>query len=185
MPILIALSVAGGTVAFAAEAPAWQVNGTDSRIAFTATQQGGEFTGRFRRFDADVRFAADALSQSRIVVRIDVTSLDTGSTRRDRAVAGPDWFDFSQYPEARFTSDTISRAANGTFQANGKLTIKGTSRSVTVPLSWRREGDRASLGTHFTIDRTDFSVGEGRWATTDAVGRSVAIDATLSLRRQP
>lgn len=182
---VVAMSLFPATPTFADEASAWHVNHADSRVAFTGTQQGGEFTGRFRHFDADIRFAADALPQSRIEVRVDVTSLDTGSSRRDRALAGPDWFDFARYPQARFTSESIRAASDGRYQAKGQLTIKGTTRETTVPLSWRREGDSASLEANFTIDRTAFGVGQGQWASTDTVGRSVRVDATLSLQRQP
>ena len=64
--LLLALGAAGLASGPATAATEWSIINDASRLGFEATQQGGEFEGRFESFSADMRFSADDLAASGI-----------------------------------------------------------------------------------------------------------------------
>ncbi|MGD8709647.1 MAG: YceI family protein [Ectothiorhodospiraceae bacterium] len=179
--LLTVILLATNVAVYAAD---WTVDHGRSRLGFTATQQGGEFQGRFREFTADMRFAPEDPAGGAFDVTIDVASVDTGSRQRDRFLPGKEWFDADTYPEAHFRASSIRRIDDDRYEAAGTLTIKGNSREIRLPFQWTQEGDTAQMKGEVAIDRTDFDVGEGEWASDDPVGRKVTVEVDLVLQRQ-
>lgn len=165
----------------AAAATLWHIVPEQSRLGFTVSQQGGRIEGEFERFQAEIRFSPDDLADSGFEVSVDTASVDTDSRQRDRYLPGPVWFYTVRYPQARFETRAIQRRAGGGYEAVGELTIRGSTRRIALPFTWRREGDRARLQASVTIDRAEFGVGQGEWAETDAVGRQVTVIVDLTL----
>jgi polyisoprenoid-binding protein YceI len=168
----------------AAAASQWQIVHEDSRLGFTGTQQGGEFTGRFQRFKADMRFSPDDLANSRFDVTVDITSVDTGSSQRDRHLPDEEWFDSENHPKATFVTTAFRRAGDDSYEAEGELTIKGNTHALTLPFTWTIQGDSASMDGKVTLDRTRYDVGTGEWSAGDTVGREVTVEVDLELKRQ-
>ena len=162
----------------------WTVMDDDSRLGFEATQQGGTFEGRFESFDADLRFSADDLSGSRFDVRIRTGSVETGSSQRDSALPGEDWFNVDAFPEATYVAEEIRSTADG-YEAAGTLTIRDNTHPVTLPFTWETDGDRAFMDGSVVIDRTRFGVGQGDWSDPSVAGHEVrvVVDLTLSQAR--
>lgn len=167
-----------------AEPPAWRLDPAASAITFSATQMGAAFDGEFRRFDADIRFDPDDLPASRVAVTIDTGSLDTGNDQRDEAARGPEWFDVAAHPTARFEAADFRALGDERFAADGNLTIKGASRRVTLPFDLARDGDRARARGRLTLQRADFALGTGEWASNGVVGDSVEIRIRIEAHRQ-
>ncbi|QGM20901.1 YceI family protein [Spiribacter sp. 2438] len=165
-------------------AESWQIHHDDSHLRFLATQQGGEFEGHFGEFAADIRFSPDDLDASGFDVVIDVTSVDTGSSQRDRELPTADWFFFEEYAEATYRADTV-RATDDGFEAVGDLTIRDHTREVVLSFDWEADGDRASMSGEAVIDRTEFGVGQGEWEDPSAVGHEVRVLVDLDLSREP
>ena len=174
-----------------ARAGNWEVIHEDSRLGFTATQTGSEFHGRFEQFHADMTFHADAPDRSAFDVVIDVTSVTTGSGDRDEALADKPWFWFDRFPEARFQTRRIVHKGGDRYEAVAELTIKSITHEVTLPFTWTRQGDTATLEGQvsaimqggLTMDRTRWNVGTGDWSSGDTVGRKVDVSVNLLLRR--
>lgn len=167
----------------AAAATGWNVVRDQSRLGFTATQQGGEFDGQFRRFQAEMRFSADDLQHSRFDVSVDIASVDTGSRQRDRYLPGEQWFNTDQFPRATFQTTGFQHLDGDRFKADGKLTIKGHTRPITLPFTWTTEGDTARMAGDVTLDRTNYRVGTGEWSAGDTVGRKVTVHIRLKLEK--
>ena len=175
----LSAAVMTGTPALAATP--WTVVYDDSRLGFEATQQGGAFEGRFESFNADLRFSADALSESRFDVRIQTGSVETGSSQRDSALPGSDWFNVDAFPDAVYVADEIRSTADG-YEAVGTLTIRDNTHPVTLPFTWKTDGDQAAMDGSVIIDRTRFGVGQGDWSDPSVAGHEVrvVVDLTLS-----
>src|SRR5690606_16256443 len=106
---LRSLTVACAALALssAAHAAEWKLIKDTSRVSFTATQQGSEFTGRFAAFDADITFDPGAPESGRIVGTVETASVNSRDSDRDVTMLDRDWFDVMSYPESRFESERI------------------------------------------------------------------------------
>ncbi len=190
-------TLAGGllTTALLLDTPAalaaqWDVVHEQSTLDFTATQTGSEFQGTFD-FTADMRFDREDLANSGFDVTIDVTSVDTGSRRRDQALADQAWFWFDQHPEAYFRTSRIVHKEGNDYEAIAELTIKDITHEVTLPFTWTRNGDSAQLEGSvtatmeggLTMDRTRWDVGTGEWSSGDTIGRQVEVRVNLLLKK--
>lgn len=169
-------------VSTAQGAQSWSIDHSESDLRFEATQQGGKFEGHFAEFSADMRFADDDLDASGFDVRVDVTSVDTGSRQRDRELPTSEWFAFEEFPEARFNTSAIRATDNG-YEALGTLTIRDASEDIVLPFTWQTDGDQARMQGEVTIDRTRYGVGQGDWSDPDAVGHDVRVMVDLTLTR--
>lgn len=157
----------------------------EARIGFTATQTGQPIEGRFERFQTEIAFEPDDLAASRAEVAIDMASARTGDPQKDAALPLPEWFDVANHPEARFLVRSFRRLDDDRFEATAKLTIRGATRDVVLPFTFTREGDRGRVVGALTIDRTDFGVGQGPWASDQWIAHPVTISIDLPAERHP
>ncbi len=179
----ITLGVLAGAILTApaarAAGAAYTLDAGHSSLTYTFMQAGARNQGRFKSFAVSFDPAAD-----RLEVVIDMRSFDTGDQQRNGLLGGPDFFDIAQYPQARFTATRIEKTAAG-YQATGTLTLRGVTRNVTVPFTWRTATARGrSLGYlagQLTLQRLDFGVGQGQWHYTEWVGNDVTVDYSLVL----
>jgi len=168
----------------AADAPAYVPVAAQSSLSFSGTQQGEKFTGVFHDFDARIAYAPDQLPSSHIDVTIRMKSLDSKSPDRDSALAGADWFDFAKFPTATFRAATIRQTASGPV-GDADLTIKGRTKHVGFPFSWKSDSGKIVLDARVTLDRLDFGVGAGEWADESVAGRKVDVVVHLVLAAAP
>ena len=165
-----------------AQASDWTVGMDDSSVGFTAEQQGGKFSGKFSRFSATIDFDPASPAAGSIVGIVETESVDTRDYDRDASLTEPDWFDTANYAEAKFESERIEKAADGTFVAFGNLTLKGTTRPIELPFSFTVDGDSANFDGTLAINRFDYKVGQG-WNDTYMVGKDVEVQIKLDLGR--
>lgn len=112
--------------------------------------------GTFSGMTGDVKFNEQNLEESSFSVCIDASSVDTGISSRDEDLTGEKYFDVERFPEICFVSESISQADDG-YRTRGKLTIKGVTRTVTIP--FEKQGN--TLRGTFSLNRLDYNVGEG------------------------
>jgi cytochrome b561/polyisoprenoid-binding protein YceI len=180
-------TLAAAPAARAADAPAaapaagasYGLLAAQSSLTYTFTQAGARARGRFRSFAVTFDPAA-----GRLDVVIDVRSLDTGDAQRDGVLGGSDFLDVARFPQARFTATRIEKTAAG-YRAIGTLTLRGVSRPVAVPFTWRIATPHGSpvgyLAGETTLRRLDFGVGQGQWRDTQWVGNEVTVGYALVL----
>lgn len=155
----------------------------DSALGFRARQQGSLVPGSFAAFDADIVFDPDDLENSRIGVDIDVTSITTGHSDRDKTLNSPSFFDTATWPSAAFQSQSITAThEEGQYQAAGTLTLRDVTKDVVLPFSLVIEDDPNDTGTRLAeakgelpILRLDYGVGQGDWSSTGTVADEVVI----------
>jgi polyisoprenoid-binding protein YceI len=150
-----------------------RVVGTDVR--FTVTKLGfADVTGRFREFNADIQY--DPASPERSVVRwrVRVASVDTGERDRDGAIQSSDYFAADQHPELTFESRTVRAAGDRRLSVTGDISIRGVTRSITVPVVISEENGRRAFVSDFELDRYDFNV-RGGSVMSRLIGRTVRV----------
>lgn len=165
------------------EAPAWTIN-PGGKLGFRTSFSGTDIEGSFSRWDADVKFDPDALDASEIVVRVDMTSADTGDAYRDETLRGEDFFATGSHAQAVFRSTDVSARGPGRYRAAGYLTLKGVRRPVTLNFTLAITGNSANVSGTGAIDRGDFNIGTGEWEGTDRIPGRVAISFDFGATRK-
>jgi polyisoprenoid-binding protein YceI len=185
LTILAAISLVGAGVSTQAGAPApdWTMDRGKSRLGFKATQMGLPFEGRFKAMNISIAFDPELKEQGSVDAEIALGSIDTGHVDRDAAVQGPDWFDSANNPVARFYASRFVKTGDGLYEAYGKFTLRKTTRDVVLPFELKIDNGLATMHGELTIDRVDYGVGIGDWASGQTVGRKVTIVVDLVARR--
>ena len=178
-PLVTAAALAFGVGAFAAP---WTVVPETSSVGFVGTQQGTKFNGRFQTFTAQIDLDAADPTKGTIVGTVKLDSVNTRDSDRDASLLDKDWFNAREHPEAKFESQKIEKAADGSYVANGNLTLKGTTKPVAMKFTFDGSGTTAKFAGNMTINRFDFNVGEG-WNDTSWVAQDVAVDIKLDLKQ--
>jgi polyisoprenoid-binding protein YceI len=156
-----------------------------SDISFTSKQIGVPVDGKFKTFDAQVSFAPNRPEAARIALTIDLASVALGAADAEAELARPDWFSTKLFPQATFQSSSVKALGGGKFDVAGKLSIKGSSREVVVPLTLSQsDGTTVATGT-FVIKRLDFRIGDGEWKDISMVANDVQVRFRLSLTGIP
>ncbi len=144
--------------------------------------------GLFRRFQGTIRYDPKKPADGSVEIAVEVGSVVTGEDKRDEGLAMPEFFDAARYPVMTFKSGSVSAGPKGTLLVKGNLTIKGTSRAISIrvqPLGIHDipgEGVHATFATEFRLDRRDYGVLGGPLSRT-MVGNEVNIRLTLGAKR--
>ena len=176
--VLLALTVAAGS-AFA-QVPAKLV-APQSEIAFVSKQMGVPVEGKFKKFDAQIALDPKKPETGKVALAIDIGSATVGVAESDAELPKASWFNATKFPQANFQSTTIKGLGGGKFEVAGKLSIKGSTHDVIVPVTLTQSGGTSTATGAFTIKRLDFKIGEGEWADTSMVANDVQVKFKLAL----
>jgi polyisoprenoid-binding protein YceI len=164
-----------------AKAPMVQLQAAGSEIAFVTRQMNVPIEGRFGKFTAAVALDPKKPETGSVAFTIDTGSARFGSADTDREVPKPEWLNVPKFPQATFQSTAIKGAGGGRFEVSGKLSIKGNTRDVVVPVQVTQAGANSTAVGSFAIKRLEFKVGEGDWADTSIVANDVQVRFKLQL----
>lgn len=153
-----------------------------SSIAFVTRQMGGTVEGSFSRWTAQITLDPKHPEAGRASFAVQTGSAAFGSPETDAEVPKAAWFNVPLFPQATFQSTAIKAAGPGKLEVSGKLSIKGQTRDVVVPVALAQAGGVTTATGAFTIKRLDFKVGEGEWADTSLVGNDVQVKFKLALQ---
>lgn len=166
------------TVALALPAAAAEYASVDparSAITFTSRQMGVPVDGHFKRFKATVAFDPARPQAASASLDLELASIDAGSPEANEEVVGKNWFNTKQFPTASFRSTSVKPLGGNRFELRGPLQIKGTSREIVAPLSFRPDGAAGVFEGSFTLKRLDFKIGEGPWGDVSTVADDVLV----------
>ena len=150
-----------------------QVTGTNVR--FVVTKLGSaDVIGHFREFNADIKYDHSRPEQSVVRWRVRVGSVETGERDRDRSIQSSDYFAATQYPELTFESRAVRAVGDRRLSVTGDISIRGVTKSITVPVAITEEHGRRTFVTDFELDRYDFNVRGGR-VMGNLIGRTVKV----------
>lgn len=174
--VLFAAALAAALSAAPAAAVEYaRVDGAKSSLGFISKQMGVAVDGRFKRFQTTLRFDPAKPAAGKAEFRLELASIDTGVREADEEVVGKDWFDVARHPQASFVSREVKALGGGRFEALGDLTIKGVTRPVRAPFTFKESAGRAVFEGGLTILRGDFAVGSGAWADYGTVANEVEL----------
>ncbi|MBX7229218.1 MAG: YceI family protein [Burkholderiaceae bacterium] len=158
---------------------------TQSEISFVSKQMGVPVEGKFTKFDAQLAFDPKKPETSKVNFTVDLTSANLGNADTEKELKKPGWFDSAKVPVATFTSSSVKAIGAGKYEFTGKLTIKGLTQNLTVPVSLtQKEGVTKAEGS-FVLKRLDFKIGDGEWNDTSLVANEVTVKVKLNLSGIP
>jgi polyisoprenoid-binding protein YceI len=109
------------------------IDPTHSSIGFTARHaMVTKVRGTFEEFDGKAVLDATNPGQSTAEVTIQVASINTRQAQRDEHLRTNEFFDAPSFPEITFRSTGVEVRGENEFALTGDLTIKGTTKPVTV-----------------------------------------------------
>jgi len=146
-----------------------------SDIVFVSKQMGVPVEGRFKSFDAQISFDPAKPASGKISFSVDMASASLGAKETDAEVQKSDWFSTAKFAKAGFQSTAIKKTAPGKYEVSGKLSIKGVSQDIVVPVSLTQTGGLTTAVGSFAIKRLGFKIGDNEWSDTSLVADEVQV----------
>jgi len=153
-----------------------------SEIRFVSKQLGVNVEGRFRKWKANVVFLPKDPSKSKVEFEIDLGSIDLASDESETEIKSPLWFDTLKFPAAHFASTSIRSVGGDRYEVAGRLTLKGITRDVVVPIAFKKDASGNNVGEgSFSLKRLDYKLGEGLWSDPEMVANDVTVRVRMVL----
>ena len=87
------------------------------------------------------------------------TSIDTGSRLKNDEIKGKNFFYVEEYPRIKLISNKATAAGPGQCQVQANFTLRGITKSVTIPLAVQLDGNgQGTVKGEYTIDRKDYGI---------------------------
>jgi len=152
-----------------------------SELGFVSKQMGVPVEGKFKKFDAQIAFDPAKPDAAKIAFTIDAASATLGVPESDAELPKSNWFNVLKFPQASFQSTAVKALGAGKFQVTGKLTIKGNTKDVDIPVVLAQSSGVTTATGQFVIKRLPFKIGENEWADTSMVADDVQVKFKLAL----
>jgi len=161
-------------------------NITDGQLQWTGTKVGGQHSGTVKVSGGNIAASNGQVSAGTVNIdmsSITVTDLKAGDGKEDLEghLKNEDFFNTTAHPNATFK--VTSATGSGTsVNITGDLTIKGITKSITVPANVAMAGDKISVVTpSFKINRTEWDVKYGSGLIGTVADKVIHDDISLVL----
>lgn len=147
--------------AYSVDTEASQINWTGSKLV------GNSHTGYIKLQEGTLNAEGGTLTGGTFIIDMSTISdtdiEDEGKRKKlEGHLKSDDFFSVGEYPAATFEITSVAPAANKeniSHTITGNLTMKGNTKSVTLPANISMEGDMIKASTPpFVIDRTEWEV---------------------------
>lgn len=174
----------------------WQFDPYHTQVEFSAKHLGMmTVRGHFAEVSATGNIHPEDPEASSVEVVISAASIHTNHEVRDNDLRSSNFLEVDKYPTMTFTSTSVRSLGNDTYAVNGDLTIKGTTKPVTLDLTRLGEfndpgmmGHRIAYTATTRIDRRDFGLSfnmllDGRLVVSNDI--AVSIEGELVEQKEP
>lgn len=138
----------------------WHADAAHSEITFKVRHMMiASVSGKFENFSASAETTESNLANAKLSFSAETESINTGNADRDNHLRSADFFDAEQFPNLTFNSTKVSEN-----EVEGDLTIKGTTRKVTLQLEFGGTGtdpwgnERMGFSVRGKINRKDWNL---------------------------
>ena len=113
-----------------------------ARSRFEASGGGNTAKGALAQYKAEIEFDPDVPEQAAVRVLLNMDSAATGTADADDALKSADFFDPGQFPTAQFLARGAQARGSGKYVLNGRLTLKGVTKPVSLPFLFNIKSGR-------------------------------------------
>jgi polyisoprenoid-binding protein YceI len=143
----------------------YTIDPAHSRLGFVARHaMVTKVRGAFNEFEGSAVLDGDNPANSTATVTIQVKSIDTRQQQRDDHLRSNDFFAMDEFPTITFVSTGARQANDDTFELTGDLTVKGVTKSITIPFEYQGTAQdpfgnsRVGFEGSVVINRKDFNM---------------------------
>jgi polyisoprenoid-binding protein YceI len=166
----------------------WKLDPSHTTVEFTAKHMMiTTVKGRFAELEGTIVADSENIADSEVTATMRAASLDTRSDQRDTHLRSADFLDIEKYPDVTFKSTRIE-GTKEEFKLTGDLTIRGTTRPITLDVTYEGSGKDPWGGTRMSFnatgkfDRRDFGL---TWnVALEAGGILVSNDVKINIEAQ-
>lgn len=183
VPMLLGSVLAASASAFAAPEK-YKVDPNHTYPRFEYSHFG--FSKQVQRFNktAGTIVIDRAARTGSVNITIDAKSVDTGYSLFNEHIQGEDFLDTAKYPTITYKSSAVKFAGDQPVSVDGKLTIKGITKPVTLTITSFQamphplvKKDAIGANAVATIKRSEFNAGKHSPQVSDEVNLSIAVEA--------
>lgn len=153
-------------------------------------------TGTATGISGAIQFDPAVPQDTRGRIVLATSSLTVGNPMMGQHLHSDQWLDVAKYPtivfEAQAATNVRTQGAQILADVSGKLTVKGVTKAVTVPVSFtyladkagarvndpKVKGDLVVLRATFQINRSDFDIKAGEM--TDKVAETISLSLSIA-----
>ncbi|MEM7673338.1 MAG: YceI family protein [Verrucomicrobiota bacterium] len=164
----------------------YKIDAVHSGVTFKIRHFFTKVPGSFGGFSGEIHFDKDHLDKSKAVATIDLTTVDTNNGSRDGHLQNEDFFNTSEFPEAKFVSTKFEESGEMKYKIHGDLTILGMTKPVVLDAEFLGEGPGRNGAVIMgwdamaTFDRRDWGLEYGQ----GVVGNDVEVSLNLQAKKQ-
>jgi polyisoprenoid-binding protein YceI len=172
----------------------WQLDPYHTQVEFSAKHLGMmTVRGHFAEVSTSGDIDAEHPEASSVEATISTASIRTNHEGRDADLRSSNFLEVAKYPTIGFKSTSITSAGPDRYTLTGDLTIKDTTRPVTLEVTRYGEfndpmmGHRIAYGARTQINRKDFGLSfsmilDGRFVVSEEI--QIAIEGELVEQQQ-
>jgi len=174
----------------------WQIDPNHSLVEFSAKHMMiTTVKGRFSKVSGTIVVDEQNPDGSQVETEIEAASIDTRAEQRDQHLRSADFLDVEKHPNISFRSRRVlgtSKNPGDEFKVIGDLTIRGTTREVTLDAVYEGSGkdpwggERVSFSATTKLDRRNFGLTWNQALETGGllVGNEIKISLEIQAVRQ-
>jgi polyisoprenoid-binding protein YceI len=159
----------------------WQLDPYHTQVEFSAKHLGMmTVRGQFQDVSAVADIDPDNPEAASVDVTIQTVSVKTNNPVRDNDLRSGNFLEVEKYPVITFKSTGVQAAGENQFKLTGNLTIKETTRPVTLDVTKYGEfndqmmGHRIAYGATTQINRRDYGLSfamvlDGRFVVSEEI----------------
>jgi polyisoprenoid-binding protein YceI len=186
--LLVSSSVLAATGAKVQAADKYDIDSSHSGVVFGWNHFGfSNPTARFDKIEGSVLLDKTDLTKSAISVTLPLQSLDTGVSKLDEELKGPEFFDAAKYPAITFKSTKVEKTGENGLKVTGELTVHGVTKVVALDAKVNKIGifeipgvikaPAAGFDATTIIKRSDFGVTKYLPVVSDEIPVRITLDA--------
>lgn len=148
-------------------------------------------SGRIVGVQGTLDFEPTQAEASTLDVKVDPVRISTGVPALDRLLRSADFFDAAASPAITFRSTSIAVTGERTGEVIGDLTIRGTTRPVTLAVTWNFTGEHplglvnpsfagkfvSGFSATTRLLRSEWGLGRGAPLISDEIEVSIEVEA--------
>ncbi len=164
------------SAALAADVPAgdYKLDKAHSTLIFRVNHLGfSNYTARFRRFDAQLRFDPRNLTATQLTADVDARSIETDypDPKYDfnADLQGEQWLNAGKFPQIAFRTTRVEDLGNQAMRVHGELTLRGVTRPIVLDATYNGgyvghpmdPNARIGFSARGVLRRSDFGISGG------------------------
>ena len=150
----------------------WIQDNNRTTVLFKIKNLGLTVDGGFKTSVIKTNLDTKDLSNSYINATITVNSIFTGIEARDKHLLETDYFDASNHEKIILKSSKLTKDMNGNIILLAKLSIKGITKEMEIPLDVFEDNSMLTLKASMLVNRKNFNVG----------GRSILLSNNVKIK---